>query len=207
MKKEKDALRQRGRPRKFDREHVLDRAVITFWENGYSGSSLDALTESMGINRPSLYSTFGSKHELFMDAIDRYADLYGCKPVEALNREEDIVKAVAAFLATRIACVTARDGPTGCLVANVAAEEAETDARVRKKLSKMFLETDNVIAERLRTAQAEGQISQQVNPPALAQIIVSITHSFATRARVGASREELSALAKEFMLVLFPSQN
>ena len=95
--KKNNPVRPRGRPRKFDRDKVLDRAVTTFWTKGYSGASLDDLTESMGINRPSLYATFTSKHDLFMEVIDRYAETFGGRPVKALYCERDIKKAVAAF--------------------------------------------------------------------------------------------------------------
>ncbi len=194
-----------GRPRTFDRDEVLDRAVTTFWAKGYSGASLDDLTASMGINRPSLYAAFGSKHDLYMAVIDRYAVTLGCQPVAAFHGEPDIEKAVAAFFVTSIRCVTSKDRPRGCLIATVAAEDAGEDERVRHKLSGMFGEIDRVIADRFRLARENGQLSQESDPRALARMIVSLTHSFATRARVGASRRELSRLAKDFMAVLFPT--
>ena len=199
--------RPRGRPREFDRDKVLDRAVNTFWAKGYSGASLDDLTESMGINRPSLYACFGSKHDLFMAAIDRYAVTLGCQPVEAILAEPDIKKAVTAFFEASIRCVTQKNGPKGCLIVSVAAKNAEYDKQVRDKLSGFFANTDGVIAERFRVAQDKGQLSREADSIALARMIISITHSFSTRARVGATREELSRLAKDFMAVLFPAPN
>lgn len=196
--------RPRGRPREFDRDKVLDRAVETFWAKGYNGASLDNLTESMGINRPSLYACFGSKHDLFMAAIDRYAVTLGCQPVEAILAEPDIKKAIMAFFEASIRCVTSENGPKGCLIVSVAAKDAEYDKRVRDKLSGFFANTDAVIAERFRVAQDEGQLSRGSDSFALARMIISITHSFAARARVGANREELSRLATDFMPVLFP---
>ena len=199
--------RPRGRPRTFDRDEVLDRAVTAFWEKGYSGTSLDDLTEAMGINRPSLYATFGSKHDLFMEVIDRYAVTLGCQPVKALHSEPDIKKAVAAFLEASIRCVTSKDGPRGCLIVSVALEDAGIDEQVRSKLAGIFAETDRVIADHFRLAQDQGQLSQESDPQALARMTISMTHSFAARARVGASRAKLSSLAKEFVAVLFPAPN
>jgi AcrR family transcriptional regulator len=199
--------RSPGRPRTFDRDNVLDRAITTFWANGYNGSSLDDLTETMGIGRPSLYATFGSKHGLFMEVIDRYAATFGCQPINALQGEPDINKAVSAFFEASIRCVTSRDGPKGCLIASVAAVETEQDEQVRDKLNGMLAETDRVIADRFLAAQGQGQISRDSDPRALARLVISITHSFATRARFGAGRKELSRLAKDFMAVLFPKSN
>ncbi len=195
--------RPRGRPRTFDRDKVLDRAVTTFWAKGYSGASLDDLTDSMGINRPSLYATFGSKHDLFMEAIDRYAVTLGCQPVNALYSEPDIENAVEAYFEASIRCVTSKDGPKGCLIASVATEEAEEDEKVRTKLSGMFTETDRTIADRFLVAQDKGQLPDELDPQALARMIVSISHSFAVRARVGSGREVLARLAKEFVAVMF----
>lgn len=200
-----DASRQRGRPREFDRDQVLDRAVSTFWAYGYAAASLDVLTESMGINRPSLYSTFGNKHELFMAAIDRYAATIGRRQITSLINEPDIRRAVGNFFEEVVRCVTSKDQPAGCLIACVAIEEAEKNAEVRNKISCMVAQTDDAIARRLRLAQDEGQLSQQVNPHSLARMILSIIQSLALRARIGASRDELSALAKDFIMVLFPA--
>lgn len=198
--------RPRGRPRAFDRDEVLDRAVTTFWAKGYSRASLDDLTEAMGINRPSLYATFGSKHDLFMEVIDRYSVTLGCQPVKALHSEPDIKKAVEEFLKASIRCVTS-DGPRGCLIVSVALEDAEIDDQVRNKLAGIFSETDRVIADHFRLAQDQGQLSPKSDPRALARMTISMTHSFAARARVGASRAKLSSLAKEFVAVLFPAPN
>ncbi len=202
-----ESSRPRGRPRTFDRDTVLDRAVITFWAKGYRGASLDDLTESMGINRPSLYASFGSKHDLYMESIDRYAATLGCQPVEALHHEPDIKQAVAVFFETSIRCATSKDRPKGCLIASVAVEDAEEDEQIREKLSIMFVDSDRVIADRFQVAQDKGQLPQGSDPQSLARMTVSITHSIAARARVGASREELSRLAGDFLAVLFPASN
>ena len=75
----------KGRPREFDADEVLDRALEVFWRKGYEGASLSELTEAMGINRPSLYAAFGNKEELFRKALDRYADGPAAYTREALN--------------------------------------------------------------------------------------------------------------------------
>ena len=197
--------RSRGRPREFDRDHVLDRAVKTFWTKGYSGTSVGDLTQNMGINRPSLYATFGSKHGLFLEAIDRYITTHGNQRIEALCGEPDIIKAVELFFDASIRCVLSKDGPRGCLIASVATEKAASDAQVRDKLSEMFVKIEKVIAERFQNAQDDGQLSQEADPRALARMIISITHSFSVRARVGAGHRELTRLTKDFMATLFPA--
>lgn len=199
--------RPRGRPRTFDRDEVLDRAIITFWACGYSGASVDNLTEAMRINRPSLYATFGSKHDLFLEVIDRYASTFGCLPSRALKRNLDARKVVAEFFKVCIRCATSKGKPRGCLIANVATIEAERNTKVRKKVSKMFADTDRAIADYFQAAQDDGRLSDEHDPQALARTVISITHSIAIRARAGASRKQLSVLANDFMAVLFPTTN
>ena len=203
----KKSSRPPGRPREFDRDHVLDRAVTTFWAKGYNGASLNDLTESMGINRPSLYAAFGSKHGLFMEVIDRYTATLGCQPVKTFDGGLDIQQAVAAFFEATIRAATLRGKPRGCLIVSVAVQYAEKDQQIGKKLSGMFAEMDRLIADHFLAAQDKGQLSQEADPQALARMVISVTHSIAARARVGASRRELSRLAKDFMGVLFPAPN
>lgn len=201
----KKTSRPPGRPRAFDRDQVLDRAVLIFWEKGYKGASLDNLTAAMGINRPSLYAAFGSKHDLFMAVIDHYAATLGCKPVMAFYGEADITRAVASFFEATIRAATLKGKPRGCLVMSVAVQHAEKDEQVGKKLKAMFEETDQVIAGQFQAAQDKGQLPQGADPEALARMVISVTHSIAARARVGASPGELSRLGQDFMGVLFPA--
>ena len=165
---------------------------------------MDALTASMGINRPSLYSTFGKKHQLFMEAIDRYAMTIGSRSIEALNSEPNIKMAVKAFFSEAIRCSTLKNEPRGCLIANVAMEMAARDVEVRDKIANLLTETDRIVADRLRAAQDDGQLSKQTDPRALARVIVSIPQNLVTRARVGATRKELYVLVDDFTALLFP---
>src|SRR4051812_13468296 len=103
-----------GRPRAFDEDTVLGRATEVFWQHGYEGASLTALTSAMGINRPSLYATFGSKQELFRRAFARYHDRQVAIARAALDRPTAYA-AIEAFLRASADGLTAGDHPPGCL--------------------------------------------------------------------------------------------
>ena len=195
---------RRGRPLSFDREDVLDKAVLVFWNNGYDGASIDDLTKAMGINPPSLYSTFGSKRGLFIAAIDRYASTHGSRAFGAFRLEPDTRKAVANFFNTSIKCATQKGKPHGCLIASDATVEAQKDTELRDKLAGMFTRTDQAIARRIRDAQQNGLAQGDQDPEALAGMVTSVVHSIVIRARSGASRKELSKITDDFMAVFFP---
>jgi len=158
----------------------------------------------MGINRPSLYATFGRKRDLFIQAIDRYAATHGNRAFSAFRLELDNRAAVERFFEASIECATGEATPKGCLINTVATEAAESDEELRDKLSKMFAKTDSAIAKRLRANQ-EGQTSE-TDPEVLARMAHSVTHSIMTRARAGATSEELASISDSFLDVLFPEQ-
>ncbi len=140
-----------------------------------------------------------------MASIDRYAETIGGRPLNAFLEQPDIKQAVEAFFATTIGCVSSTDRPRGCLIMNVASVRAADDAEVRDKLSCAHNERVAVIAERIVAAQNEGQLPLDPDADSLARMIVSVMHSLAALARIGASRRELSHLAQSFLGVLFPA--
>ena len=195
--------RGRGRPRSFDQTEALDAAVLVFWEKGFEGTSIEDLTQAKGIRRPSLYATFGSKRGLFIEAIDRYAATYGNRAFSAFRLEPDKRTAVQMFFEASIDCALADGTPRGCLINTVATEAAESDSELREKLSSMFTRTDAAIADHLREHEQDGSAAFH-DSDGLARMAHSVTHSIMTRARAGATRPELSAVADAFMTVLFP---
>ena len=112
--REEVGKRPRGRPRSFDRDQALDAAVLVFWDKGYDGSSVEDLTHAMGINRPSLYASFGNKRDLFMQAIDRYAATHGNRAFSAFRFESDNRKAIERFFDASIDCALAEGRSFRC---------------------------------------------------------------------------------------------
>lgn len=199
-----DRRSTRGRPRSFDRDTALDAAVLVFWEKGYEGTSLTDLTAAMGINRPSMYATYGNKRQLFLHAIDRYAATHGSRAFSALRREPDNRAAVEEFFKASIDCALAEGTPRGCLINTVATDAAESDSELRDKLSHMFKQTDAAIARRMMANRTNSQDGHS-EPEMLAHMAHSVTHSIMTRARTGATRQELTQLAEAFTTIMFPS--
>ena len=104
-----------GRPRCFDVDKALDRALDVFWRKGYEGTTLPDLTQAMGINRPSLYAAFGNKEDLFKKAIDRYAQGPGCHVKVALD-EPTARRVIEQLFKGTLDLVTNRRNPRGCFM-------------------------------------------------------------------------------------------
>lgn len=181
-----------GRPRAFDEETVLDRAGKVFWRYGYEGASLSALTEAMGINRPSLYATFGSKEELFRRAFARYHENQVANARAALD-QPTAYDAIEAFLRASADGLTADDHPAGCLSVQGGLACSPENARISEVLAAGRAVTESALEQRLSRAAKEGELADGVDPRALARFVMALSEGHAVHAAAGATREELQA--------------
>jgi AcrR family transcriptional regulator len=183
-----------GRPREFDVDQALDRALRVFWRKGYEGTTLAELTAAMGINRPSLYAAFGSKEELFRRALDRYAEGPAAYVLEALN--EPTARAVAErLLGGTIDLVTDRRNPRGCLIVQGALACGEAAESVRRELAARRSAGEAAIRERFERAIADGDLPVDTCPADLARYLVAVIQGIAVQAAGGSSRAELRRVA------------
>lgn len=183
-----------GRPRAFDPDQALGKALELFWRKGYEGTSLSELTEAMGINRPSLYAAFGNKEALFRKALDRYEAERMTAAVAALA-EPQVRVAIERFLRVTIASQTAPEGPRGCLVVQGALPNGVEDDLVPRELSGRRAATQTAILKRLERAQSEGDLPADTDVTDLARYIFTVIEGLATQARDNASAEELNRVA------------
>jgi AcrR family transcriptional regulator len=192
-----------GRPRAFDVDSALDRAVEVFWRHGYEGASLSDLTEAMGINRPSLYAAFGSKEDLFRKAVARYADVDMAYAREAL--EQPTAYGVAeALLRRQLDALTQPGRPAGCLSIQGGVSSGPANAGIAKFLAASRLAGEAVLTERLARAVAEGDLPEDTDPAALARFLQVVQEGQAVHAAAGVSRDLLEESA-EFALRAIPA--
>ncbi|BCJ55132.1 TetR family transcriptional regulator [Actinoplanes sp. NBRC 14428] len=181
-----------GRPRAFDEETVLDRAVEVFWRHGYEGTSLSALTGAMGINRPSLYATFGSKEELFRRAFARYRETRVAYAAVALELPTAYA-VIEEHLRSAVDALTAGDHPPGCLSIQGGLACSPENARVSEFLAAGRAAGEEALERRLARAVQEGDLPPHVDPRALARFVMAVGEGHAVHAAAGATREELHA--------------
>lgn len=179
-----------GRPRAFDVDQALDRALDVFWRHGYEGAGISQLTSAMGINPPSLYNTFGNKQELFRQVLDRYADGPAIYMKEAFA-EPSARKVVERLLHGGADATTRPDCPPGCLTlqgglaASPAGEKAVSELAGRRAAGETALRT------RVEAARDEGELPAGSDPADLARFFATVFQGLAVQAAGGASREEL----------------
>lgn len=181
-----------GRPRTFDERTALEAAMNTFWAKGYDGTSMKDLTSSMGISGPSLYSTFGDKRELYLKTIDHYADVDGCAPVVAFEREPNVAVAVRGFLETVVRHSTQQEGgPRGCFLAQCVATSVGEVEGVAERMEKAIKDTDERLAKRFENAVADGSLRADFPCLKRAQLLHDMRQGFVHRSRAGWTAEEL----------------
>jgi AcrR family transcriptional regulator len=191
-----------GRPRSFDRNQALDRALEVFWRQGYEGASICDLTAAMGINPPSLYAAFGNKEALFRQALDRYAETKGAFVYDALAAPK-VRDAIAALLMGTARSLTDKANPSGCLLVQGVAGSGEHAQCIRDELNARRLASEKAVRERLKRAKAEGDLPADADPAGLARFIATVTQGMSIQAAGGASRKDLERIA-EIALCAWP---
>lgn len=201
MEPEKSAIKT-GRPREFDVEQALENALRVFRSKGYEGTSLSDLTEAMGINRPSLYATFGNKEALFRKALDRYTEgpaAYVCEALQAPT-----ARAVVEALLFGAANTISVNNPPGCLLVQGALSCGDDAEPIRQELAMRRTKGQEALQQRFERAKREGDLPPGTDCANLARYIATVTQGMSIQISSGASREELQRVA-ETALLAFPS--
>ncbi|MCF3964211.1 TetR/AcrR family transcriptional regulator [Streptomyces fuscigenes] len=185
-------MAERGRPRGFDADAALDRAVEVFWRRGYEGASLTDLTDAMGINRTSMYAAFGNKEELFRSALARYARIDMAYAREALE-QPTAYAVVEAFLRANADALTQPGRPPGCLSVQGGIAEGGDHGNISQFLAGSRLAGERALAARLARAVDEGDLPKGTDPTALARYVMVVSEGNAIHAAAGAARSALHA--------------
>jgi AcrR family transcriptional regulator len=198
---DRPGARSRGRPRSFDRETALEKAILAFWERGYEATSVADLTRVMGIGAPSLYAAFGDKQTLFQEAVLAYGTRYAAFGDRALAEEPTARGAVARTLREAAAVYTAPGHPHGCLFvhASVSCSTPEVAESLRARRNAAIAAFES----RIRAGVAAGELPADTDATALARHAGAVIHGMSQQARDGATRQELEAVA-ELAMAIWP---
>lgn len=191
-----------ARPQQFERETVLDRAMQTFWCQGYHATSVQDLVDAMGINRGSLYHAFGDKHGLFMAVLDHYGGAVRDRWLAELDRPGSARGAISRFFARLGDFAAADRRRRGCLMCNSAVELAPHDPEVAAKLTAGFAAIEAGFLRALMRARRQGEIGEGRDLRALARFLTASLQGLLVIAKAVPDRALLEDMVDQILSVL-----
>jgi TetR/AcrR family transcriptional regulator, copper-responsive repressor len=187
--------KRRGRPRAYQPEVALGKALDLFRKDGFAATSLDDLSAATGMNRPSLYGAFGDKRELYLKSYERYRADARAAMVDIFKDAQPIRQRLARIYAVALDIYLSGDeGPRGCFTVMTAASEAVADPQIRAMVLEGFAELDKAFAACFRLAKENGELPVSADPVVLSQLASATLHTVAIRARAQVPRKELEAI-------------
>src|SRR6478672_5804302 len=191
------APKRRGRPRAYQPEVALGKALDLFRKGGFAATSLDDLSAATGMNRPSLYGAFGDKRELYIKAYQRYRADAAAAMIDIFRHQQPIRQRLERIFAVALDIYLSGDaGPRGCFTVMTAASEAVSDPDIRAMVLEGFSELDKAFAASFRLAKEKDELPETADPEVLAQLASATIHTIAIRARAGVARRELETIVK-----------
>jgi TetR/AcrR family transcriptional regulator, copper-responsive repressor len=189
--------KRRGRPRAYEPDVALGRALDLFRKGGFAATSLDDLSAATGMNRPSLYGAFGDKRELYIKSHQRYRDNARAAVADIFRAQLPLRKRLERIYGVALDIyVAGEEGPKGCFTVLTAASEAVNDPVIRAMVLDALTELDRAFASCFRIGKERGELSDDADPVVLSQLASATLHTIAIRARAHVPRKELEAIVK-----------
>ncbi len=185
--------RRTGRPLSFDRDAALERAMLTFWRHGYETTSVVDLTTAMGVTAPSLYTAFGDKKRMFLEAARRYAG-DPATLAQTIDAAPTAYEAARAMLTAAATAYTGEATPKGCLLASATASGSDASADVRRAIAEIRGSIIGRLRVRIERDVAAAELPPDTDAAALAGLIMTLMQGMSVLARDGRSRASLLAI-------------
>lgn len=189
------------RSKEFDPDHALDRAMRLFWEKGYEATSVQDLVEGMDINRFSLYSTFGSKHDLFLKALDRYRDQVVSAALKAMEETDGGLQLIRRYFDATLKFVNSKQGWQGCLMTN-SAVELPHDVEAGPKIQAHLKRLEDAFHRQLSVAQRTGELQTERRPRELARYLTGVTQGLGVLSKGSPGRRALKSYVDTALSIL-----
>ena len=191
--------RRPGRPLGFNREAALQQAMLLFWQHGYEATSVNDLVQAMGITPPSLYTAFGDKKQLFLEAVQHY--LSGPVTSESIIQQAPTAReAAVGLLQASARGFTGEQTPAGCLLASSAISCSAAAAEVKNALAAIRITIETRLRNKILDDQTMRKLKPAVDADALAGHVMAVIQGMSTLARDGADLQKLRSIAQTAML-------
>ncbi|MCF8610217.1 TetR/AcrR family transcriptional regulator [Gordonia sp. HY285] len=194
-----------ARPRQFDEETVLRAVCDQFWDAGYAATSLQDLMRVTRLGKGSLYAAFGDKHALFLRVLHRYVASLDHAVRGSIDSAPRAVDALHSFVMMPVGDPAGRVARRGCLLANSTTELASTDPTVAAEARRTYEGITVVLAEGVRRAQVEGDLTASVDPVSVARALLAAQQGLTFMGRTGMDVETLAATAHSLAAQILPT--
>lgn len=191
-----------ARPKEFNPDDVLDKAMHTFWHKGYEATSMEDLLAVMGINRASFYDTFGGKRALFLKAIDRYCTGFIREKFSLLDQPGPALQTLRRFVRLMVEGGLADPQRRGCLIANTVMELAPHEKDIADKACQVLKMGEDAFFKILARAKAQGELAKDKDPRVLARFLVTMMQGTIVMIKAGTPADVVKQTA-ETALSLF----
>jgi TetR/AcrR family transcriptional regulator, transcriptional repressor for nem operon len=185
-----------ARPREFDTDRALDRTMRVFWEHGYHATSVQDLMKAAGVQKQSLYCAFGDKRSLFLKCLNLYTKQTLIEIQRMLNEADSALEGIERVMRFASQAPDSKDCPPGCLMANTALELGLNDPRVAEEIRRMFRGLEKMLAAAVRKAQAQGEVSKNLDCIALGQSLANTISGIRILEKTGASNQQIRTVVK-----------
>ena len=188
-----------ARPREFNEEAVLGSAMMAFWRHGYHATGVQELVDATGVNRASLYGTFGNKEQFFISALKRYIEICLENLRTALARGGNAVEGIRHMLEYFMDNLLQQ--ARGCLLYNTALEASGQHAAIRSEVEVGMERIEALLTDWVCKGQAAGEVDAERDAVLLARTVMAAMHSMTVRSGGGASAEVLRTIRDGAMLI------
>jgi len=191
-----------ARQKEFDRDEVLHKAMEVFWTRGYEGASIQDLVKHMGINRQSIYDTFGDKHSLFLQALDRYCEIQSRKVFDVLERPGSMKRNLRQLFEETVARALSAEGRRGCFVGNSMSELAGRCKATATRTCNSVASAEKIFRRALERGREQGELPRVRDTRAVARFLYSNLQGLLLLAKATRDRKLLSDVVKVTLSVL-----
>jgi len=191
-----------ARQKEFDREVVLHKAMEVFWSRGYEGTSIHDLVKHMGINRQSIYDTFGDKHSLFLQALDRYREIQSRKVFEILDRPGSVKRNLKLLFQDVVDKSLSDKDPRGCFVGNSMSELAGRCKETAARTCNSVASAEGTFQQVLQRGKEQGELDRVQDTRAVARFLYCNLQGLLLLGKVTRDRGRLTDIVKVTLSVL-----
>ncbi len=192
-----------ARPKEFDPDEAIEKAMHVFWHKGYEATSMEDLLAAMNLNRGSLYDTFGDKRELFLKAMDRYCTGGGVgSRISILNEPGPALPLIRRFINAMLEFGLSDPLRRGCLITNTVMELASHEKDIAKKVAGRLQMAEEAFFKLLSRAKQEGELAKDKDPRALARVLVTMMQGTIVMIKAGTPADVVKQTARTALSIL-----